>query len=361
MRCAAAAATVDFERLWVDGAAYTLNPESYYRGYDSLPYPEDNVPEMHPYVSNGVEFFNEYGVTCDQYGWVTSWWDGWGVSNMTDTTTPGFGNQMSAITGSGLCGSANYGVAYLPDYSWCQSNPANEVFRRAPVEAVHTDIAGRYGLHITNTTYGYLSMRDGDGFARAFSADTNDYLRLTITGLDENGEAIEGLAPVDFYLADFREEREPGAVQGNYIVDSWTWVDMASLVAGGADQLQFLFSSSDVDPTWGINTPLFFAMDNIPSIPGDASLDGMVDDVDAMILAANWGKQGDTHWVEGDFNSDGKVGAADAAFLAANWGRSIQTTGETAKVPEPGGTMILVVMGLAGLATGRSRRRRGTR
>ena len=69
--------------------------------------------------------------------------------------------------------------------------------------------------------------------------------------------------PVHFYLADFRQTREPGAVQGDYIVKKWTWVDLARLVDGGASQLRFAFASSD-SGGFGINTPLYVAMDSAP-------------------------------------------------------------------------------------------------
>ena len=79
--------------------------------------------------------------------------------------------------------------------------------------------------------------------------------------MDASGGAIAGLAPVHFYLADFRRTREPGAVQGDYIVKEWTWVDLARLVEGGASQLRFAFASSD-SGGFGINTPLYVAMDS---------------------------------------------------------------------------------------------------
>jgi len=58
---------------------------------------------------------------------------------------------------------------------------------------------------------------------------------------------------VEFYLADYRFDDS----SKDYIVDSWTRVDLTPL--GYVDSLEFVLSSSDVGP-YGINTPLFFAI-----------------------------------------------------------------------------------------------------
>lgn len=89
-------------------------------------------------------------------------------------------------------------------------------------------------------------------------------------------------------------------------------------------------------------------------IPGDADLNGVVDEDDAVRLAENWGVQTGATWEMGDFNGDFKVDAADAAVLAANWGATAGG-GEEAPVPEPGMMALLVGLGLA-LVARRTRR-----
>ncbi|MBN1588914.1 MAG: tandem-95 repeat protein [Pirellulales bacterium] len=89
-------------------------------------------------------------------------------------------------------------------------------------------------------------------------------------------------------------------------------------------------------------------------IPGDANTDGVVDDDDAVILAANWGDSASlvTSWALGDFDRDGVVGPRDAAIMAANWGYYVELPGGGAgatAVPEPS-VLILLVGALAGLA-----------
>ena len=55
-------------------------------------------------------------------------------------------------------------------------------------------------------------------------------------------------------------------------------------------------------------------------LPGDATLDGVVDEEDAAILAANWLTASGASWGDGDFNDDGAVNDLDATLMAANWG-----------------------------------------
>jgi len=62
---------------------------------------------------------------------------------------------------------------------------------------------------------------------------------------------------VDFYLADYRFQ-DP---ELNYIVHSWTTVDLTDL--GNATTLVFGLNSSDVDEVFGMLTPAYFALDNL--------------------------------------------------------------------------------------------------
>jgi hypothetical protein len=57
-----------------------------------------------------------------------------------------------------------------------------------------------------------------------------------------------------------------------------------------------------------------------PTIPGDATLDGVVDVSDLGVLAANYGKDTLVGWEQGDFNGDGVVNVGDLGILAGNYG-----------------------------------------
>ena len=170
-------------------------------------------------------------------------WSGWAISNTTDTTTPGFMNQYSAITGVGVEGSPTYGVSFSfsPNIIRLEADSSGQ-----PVP----------GIYITNATYAYLSMRDGDSFTKKFggvTGDDPDYFLLTIKG-HFNGEVTAD--SIDFYLADFRFEDN----SQDYIVDEWTYVDLSIL--GPVDSLSFALSSTDVGD-FGMNTPAYFCVDNV--------------------------------------------------------------------------------------------------
>jgi len=111
------------------------------------------------------------------------------------------------------------------------------------------------GFYITNTTYAYKSMKLGDSFAKKFgglSGNDPDYFKLSVKGF--KGGILKSDSVI-FYLADYRSANN----SLDYIVNNWQWVNTASL--GDVDSIKFLMYSSDIG-SFGINTPLFFGMDN---------------------------------------------------------------------------------------------------
>ena len=223
---AAGSVVADFEDL-------SLTPESFYNGADGAG----------GFVSGGASFNNTFGGFT---GWI-----GWSYSNVTDNTTPGFTNQYSAIPGHGAEGSSNYGVAFGFD-------PGDVVIDLAPSSVPQS-------MFITNTTYAFLDMRDGSAFSKQFggaTGDDPDFFLLTVTGLDALGAAI---GTVDFYLADFRFDDN----SQDYLVYTWTEVDLSSLA--GASSLSFGLTGSDVG-AFGLNTPAYFALDNLRTVPEPATL-----------------------------------------------------------------------------------------
>lgn len=201
--------------------------------FEDLPFGAGNSHEF-PWDGDANAGFTANGVHFNHDGW-----SGFAYSRETDTTTPGYVNQYSAFTGGGANGSASYAVGHVG---------GNAIITYSSL----TDLNGTSAL-ITNTTYTALSMLDGDTFAKKFGGVTGtdeDWLVLTITGY-AGGDAT---GTVDFYLADFRGPN-------SYIIDEWTEVDFSAL--GTVDELRFTMDSSD-QGAWGMNTPGYFAIDNLP-------------------------------------------------------------------------------------------------
>ncbi len=223
-----AQSTADFEN-------FNLQNESYLNGDD----------ENGGFQSANVFLVNDYNP-----GYMS--WIGFAISNTTDVTTPGFMNGFSAITGGGVNNSPTYAISFVFGES----------------KALLTgDASGESvsGIYVANGTYAYLSMQDGDSFAKKFggvTGDDPDYFLLTIKKY-YNGVLAQD--SVDFYLADYRFEDN----SMDYIVDDWTYVDLSSL--GPVDSLSFTLSSTDTG-IYGMNTPAYFCIDNLTTTDGTTSI-----------------------------------------------------------------------------------------
>ncbi len=173
--------------------------------------------------------------------WGGYWSSGFAYSNMTDSVTSGFTNSYSAKTAKGYNGTSQYLVA---------NGSSNYV------QLINGGKGGfAAGFYVTNATYTYNSMRDGDAFAKKFGGTTGndqDWLKLVVRGYNKG---VHKLDSVEVYLADFRFADN----SKDYILKSWQWVNLMPL--GKVDSLDFSLSSSDMGP-WGMNTPAFFCMDN---------------------------------------------------------------------------------------------------
>ncbi len=199
------------------------------------------------FISGGATFNNVFAIDA-QFNFP--FWNGWSYSNRTDRTTPGFGNQYSSFPGGGASASSQYAVAFVGGF------PAPQI--ELPAGFLPRSV------ELTNTTYAALSIRDGDPFAKKFGdnpatfgvveTDFPDFFLLQIGGIDASGQTLP--ATVEVALADYRAPSDGE----DYILDSWKSVDLTPL--SGARRLTFQLSSSDNGP-FGMNTPAYFALDNL--------------------------------------------------------------------------------------------------
>jgi len=222
--------------IGANGMAQVADFETVLASADTAWFGQDQqLSNVSTFISGDFKFENKYN-----NGVWGAYSNGWSYSNITDITTAGPSNQYSNITGAGLT-SSQYGV--------CNVSDKDRVFKGdetafSPLE-----------VQVTNATYTYLSMLNGDAFATQFGDVTNasagiDSLVLSIYGLDVNLQRTDS---VNFYLADF--------TNGNsLIVNTWTTVDLSSL--GSVYGLDFGLTSSD-NGVWGMNTPAYFAFDNL--------------------------------------------------------------------------------------------------
>lgn len=217
----------DFEDL-------ILEEESYWNGSDGTG----------SFSSGQARFYNDFDP--EYYSW-----SGWSYTNTTDTTSPGYLNQYSAITGGGFAGNVpagNYGTSSL-------YGPSVIDFPLGNAHALE-------GFFVTNSTYAVLSMRQGDWVAKKFGGTDGtdpDFFKLYIWGR-KGGASTD---TVEYYLADFRGD-DP---EQDFIIQTWQWVDLTSL--GKVDSLLFGLESSDVGD-WGMNTPAYFCLDDLHVVPDAA-------------------------------------------------------------------------------------------
>lgn len=208
--------------------------------------------ETHDNGNDGVGAFDFGGTTFDySYNMAGNYFSGFAISNETDVTTTGFMNQYSSYTGSGADGSSNFAIFYSFSNGGINTNDA----------AVKID-----SFELTNTTYAYLSMRDGDGYGKQFGSiyagdgvtvdatNGEDYFFVRVYGENFDQTASDSL---DFYLADYRFADSTQ----DYIIDEWNTIDLTSFGFDVAS-VRFGFVSSDTN-SFGIKTPAYLAIDNV--------------------------------------------------------------------------------------------------
>ncbi|MBU2020543.1 MAG: DUF4465 domain-containing protein [Bacteroidetes bacterium] len=227
------------------GASFCVNAQNVTIDFESFVLPldtfENNANQAY-FDFESIKFSNAYDATF-QYN------TGFSVTNMKNDTVGDYTNSHSAITASGR-NSENYLAFY--------GNGDIDLSQNSRIAR---------GLYITNATYTYLSMKNGDSYGKKFGSPngangmldgTNgeDFFRVIFQGVDANNTILDS---VIFYLADFRFSDN----SQDYIVDTWEFVDLFPLYSNGlVSKINILLESSDNDPMFGMNTPAYFAIDD---------------------------------------------------------------------------------------------------
>lgn len=205
----------DFELL-------PLNPDTFWNGSDN--------------INSGFSDGDFYFPTEWNSEW-NFWSGGFAYSNMRDTVTQGFTNMFSARPGIGAEATSNYIVTYGDGYYLINGDKILDRF------------------FISNNTFAYFSMLNGDDFAKKFGGNDGndpDYFRVSFTYYRQGIVTAEQT----IYLADFRFEDN----SQDYILNDW--LEVQTNLSDPADSVTYFFESSDVG-NFGINTPTYFCMDQL--------------------------------------------------------------------------------------------------
>jgi hypothetical protein len=170
----------------------------------------------------------------DHYFAAWGFGGGFTYTNKTDVATAEYTNN-SAITGRGMTGSV-YLTANTSD------------FTPAVVTLLKPEQYAFKGVWVTNSTYAYRTMRDGNDYARKFEA--GDWFKLTAIGYDVANRSI-GQAEYDLTRS---------TSGGLHIAATWQWFDLSPIAS--AASIRFELTSSDTGD-YGMNTPSYFCMDAI--------------------------------------------------------------------------------------------------
>lgn len=206
------------------------------------------VNYSNPNADVGFDFSSIHFQCVYDTSWGGLWSSGFVFSNMTDSVTSGFTNQYAAKTGKGYAGSNQY-ATYFAGYGG-----GNRIVLNGSSSVKYCS-----GFYVTNSTFAYNSMKNGDAFAKKFGGATgndSDWFMLTAKGY-WNGQLKADT--VDFYLADFRNSDNTK----DSILKDWRWVSLTAL--GNVDSIEFVLRSSDVG-NFGMNTPAYFCMDNFTAM-----------------------------------------------------------------------------------------------
>ncbi len=221
---------------------FTTKAQTQVANFESLPLAANSA-----YSSTIGVSFSTAGASF-QHKYSGYWSGGFSYTNKYDSSTAGFGNM--------------YGVKPLKGYNnsniYTVGQDKGVINLGAPSNTVN-------GFYITNTTYAYESMQNGDQFAKKFGGTTGndpDFFKVTVRGY-KAGVLLTDSVP--FYLADFRFTNNTL----DYLVNTWQWVNTSTL--GNVDSLKFFMYTSD-NGSFGPNTPLFFAIDDFTTVQSSVGL-----------------------------------------------------------------------------------------
>lgn len=202
------------------------------------------------------------------------YYGGSAVSEYTNKEQGDANNQMSVYGNGGYGGSKRFAVC--TGYSDSNSDPEKTYAKCAKIYV--TDKAGysvveqnkpvqgkakkaRFNsVWVSNTTYAYLVMQEGNQFTKGSLESQKGWLKVVFLALDDKGQPLQGRR-VEHYLANFDPAKNEESGLEDKIRETWSKVDLTPL---GEEVAALLvnFEGSDVG-SFGLNTPAYVAIDNL--------------------------------------------------------------------------------------------------
>ncbi len=216
-----------------DGATFSLTPNSFYKNTTT----DD-------WQTSGSTPFATF-----RYHWDTAfggyWKSGSAFTNVKDTANGTYTNLYGSITNGAFNGSSYVTV------------------KDSAIIKMNSNALSLSGFFVTNTTFAYKSIKNGNSFSRKFGDTTGthsglpqgtypDWFKLIVRPF-RNGILLND--SVEHYLADYRS----AGTANDFIQNNWQYVFCANLPI--SDSILITMKSSDTG-IYGINTPAYFCMDN---------------------------------------------------------------------------------------------------
>ena len=225
-----------------------------------------------------AQFPLNYGYNYDasfNLTWCYTFYNGgFALSNYHDMTVDNYMNQLSAyntsspsggsfVVANGSSSATDPSKAKYSDYDGC----AHVYLTDAEGYGVKTlgqsslvsgeDKDGWFkNVWITNTTYTFLTMKNGDAYASALNEENQGWFKVQFIAFDDDDPEGRPVGYTEAYLANFKKGQADDYMG---IIDEWIKVDLSSLPESSILVLNFVGSDTG---EWGLNTPAYCALDN---------------------------------------------------------------------------------------------------
>lgn len=233
-----------------------ITPDTYIQfpiNYAEQPW-VDGKPWQYTFFNGGMALSNWHNMTEATYENQLS---------VYNPTSPSGGNFVVTFGNSSVTDPTK---ATLADYDGCgriyitnsQGYGVSVLGDKTPVSGT-AKYAFFNSVKVANTTYAYLTMKDGNAYAAGVNAENKGWFKVQFIAFDSNNPTAKPVGCVEAYLANFDESLESEAGFTGEIKDSWVEVDLTSLPETSI--LVVNFAGSDCSD-YGLNTPCYCALDD---------------------------------------------------------------------------------------------------